>query len=1043
MSACRFCGQDNPPGTRFCTNPACRMYQWDANGEPPPTAEPARPSPMAEPSADPDADVRPAIRMIAGARRQAPPPPPEGGTPPPAAEPREPPRPRTATKTRAGRVAVALSLGASELAVDPGNVVATEMLVKNTGTLVDQFALTVEGPAGAWAAVDPPALNLYPDQDAATAILSFTPPRAYETPAGPAMFVVRATSREDPDVHETAAGVLVVGPYLEVDTMLVPQTSRGKRGAEHQINVRNRGNAPIQAALAARDPDDELAFGLDPTLVSIPPGEVAVSRVSVSPRKRLWMGAPRLRSFVVDGDVGHGTAIRADGRHEQQAVIPAWVVKWAPIILIPLIGLLVYLLTTARIPAVTGLAQQEADELLTGAGFDPSYQFVQSTEVGPGLVVSTEPPRGGRERKGTEVAVAVSAGPNPAQVPPLRRLDANVARAQLLSAGLDARIQREENSRVAPGQVFASEPAPGSIVPPGYQVLLRVAPGGSDPDNRGIVDFGPVDRSTGFPSWYQDSRREAMRLEPCLDAASLCSTSKEAFVGTPPDGTAYYYRAQSAPITSPLNNGQISFETAVVAAFGATGEAPCDPGACAERTYSLIRIAADAGTLTPGEDYVFTHPYGTTTITANPSGGITPEHGREEVGCLPDPPQECRWEVVQEGRVGPFLVWDADAPAGFIGDGATPHKVTGSPLDTNLVRVEGPGFGDGVGTDQFVVMGKLSAASTPPPGQSGVRPDPPTLTVPAQRAGVTSPPQVLTLTNHGDSNLSIGELQIAGVNNNDWALTAQNCTGRTIPGGGSCQVRISVQPATGGPTNGELTVLSNAFGAPHKIPLSGAGQAPTAEAEPAQLDLGSSPAGTAAPPKAVVVSNKGDAPLRVATVEVTGPATRDFQIAANQCTAPVPPGSSCSIRVGFTPTTGGQRSATLSLTTDAPVGGTVTGVSLSGTGQAASAQISPESVEIPAYGKATVTLTSKGTAPLRVTAVALEGPNAASFQIAGSCAAGATLAPQGSCQAEVSFPFVDLGAVVSCPRATLTIRTDDPGAPAHQADITGRTGLLC
>jgi hypothetical protein len=66
-------------------------------------------------------------------------------------------------------------------------------------------------------------------------------------------------------------------------------------------------------------------------------------------------------------------------------------------------------------------------------------------------------------------------------------------------------------------------------------------------------------------------------------------------------------------------------------------------------------------------------------------------------------------------------------PAGFVGDAATDHKVTGSPLNTNFVRIEGPNvnpsstsdacptvdgpIADCVQTDLFVVAGKL--AGTP------------------------------------------------------------------------------------------------------------------------------------------------------------------------------------------------------------------------------------------------------------------------------------------------------------------------------------------
>ena len=63
-------------------------------------------------------------------------------------------------------------------------------------------------------------------------------------------------------------------------------------------------------------------------------------------------------------------------------------------------------------------------------------------------------------------------------------------------------------------------------------------------------------------------------------------------------------------------------------------------------------------------------------------------------------------------------------PKGYVGDASTAHKVTGSPLGTNFVRVQGPDINpsstkdacptvdgliaDCVQTDLFVVAGKLA-----------------------------------------------------------------------------------------------------------------------------------------------------------------------------------------------------------------------------------------------------------------------------------------------------------------------------------------------
>src|SRR5262249_57656500 len=89
----------------------------------------------------------------------------------------------------------------------------------------------------------------------------------------------------------------------------------------------------------------------------------------------------------------------------------------------------------------------------------------------------------------------------------------------------------------------------------------------------------------------------------------------------------------------------------------------------------------------------------------------------------PVPPPACDFGLVLPStNVGPFLKWDATAPAppaGFIGDGQTPHKITGSPFGNNLARLDGPNAGgrnrNTIQTDLFTVIRRASPAAGPPP----------------------------------------------------------------------------------------------------------------------------------------------------------------------------------------------------------------------------------------------------------------------------------------------------------------------------------------
>src|SRR5260370_26350388 len=76
---------------------------------------------------------------------------------------------RLATKGSAGR---------------PGGEAVSEVRVRNSGTVVDQFTLEVLGDASAWAIVEPAVIPLFPGAEA-VARIRFKPPQSSSVPARP------------------------------------------------------------------------------------------------------------------------------------------------------------------------------------------------------------------------------------------------------------------------------------------------------------------------------------------------------------------------------------------------------------------------------------------------------------------------------------------------------------------------------------------------------------------------------------------------------------------------------------------------------------------------------------------------------------------------------------------------------------------------------------------------------------------------------------------------------------------------------------------
>jgi hypothetical protein len=105
---------------------------------------------------------------------------------------------------------------------------------------------------------------------------------------------------------------------------------------------------------------------------------------------------------------------------------------------------------------------------------------------------------------------------------------------------------------------------------------------------------------------------------------------------------------------------------------------------------------------------------------------------------------------------------------------------------------------------------------------------------------------------------------------------------------------------------------------------------PVATFSPASLSFGDQTPGANSSPQAATLTNSGRLPLTITSIGITVANRGDFG-QTNNCPASLSPQSSCSIKVTFTPTAGGNRSAAVSVTDNAP--GSPQTVALSGTGE--------------------------------------------------------------------------------------------------------------
>lgn len=244
-----------------------------------------------------------------------------------------------------------------------------------------------------------------------------------------------------------------------------------------------------------------------------------------------------------------------------------------------------------------------------------------------------------------------------------------------------------------------------------------------DPGLAGLAAVGPVSGSHGFPVWYED--RTGTRVGLCLDGTDpLCGflpgdipdpDLPVSFPGNFPEEAFYMLAGAGLDMD---NGGAATLTLGLEAAF-ANAVAPGE-----QMVFGRVRVkVTDAQ---PDAYYVVFHPYGTDVVQAEPDGRL---FVTEDIGITPGD-----FSGALSSRIGPFLSWGADAPAGYLGDPNLEHTVVGSPVTDangapqNYFKVVGPLAddpgataeslvnADGPSTDLFGLQGKLATDA----GVSGV-----------------------------------------------------------------------------------------------------------------------------------------------------------------------------------------------------------------------------------------------------------------------------------------------------------------------------------
>ncbi len=296
---------------------------------------------------------------------------------------------------------------------------------------------------------------------------------------------------------------------------------------------------------------------------------------------------------------------------------------------------------------------------------------------------------------------------------------------------------------------------------------------------------------------------------------------------------------------------------------------------------------------------------------------------------------------------------------------------------------------------------------------------PTSLTFGSQNVGTKSSPQAVTLTNVGNSALSITKISIAGTGATNF-LQTNNC-GTNLKAGATCTITVVFEPKAGGVFSPSLKVAYTGVGSPQQVALNGTGVAPPrVTLQPARLKFATQLVGTTSSTQNATLTNTGTQTVTISNITITG----DFS-ETNNCPASLGVGGACEIQAVFQPKAAGNAYGKVTVTDSAT--GSPHYVYLSGVGTVIT--LSPVGVNFGDQKVGTksavvpITLTNTGASKITITAISIAGTDAGDFAQTNNC--GSSLAGNSSCTIQVTFKPTATGAR----SASVSVADNGGGSP--------------
>jgi hypothetical protein len=297
--------------------------------------------------------------------------------------------------------------------------------------------------------------------------------------------------------------------------------------------------------------------------------------------------------------------------------------------------------------------------------------------------------------------------------------------------------------------------------------------------------------------------------------------------------------------------------------------------------------------------------------------------------------------------------------------------------------------------------------------------------------------KAITISNAGCQDLAVTGTSLVGANANQYTI-ASGGGAFTVARGETHIIIVRFAPTSEGTKTAGLRIASNdPDQGVFNVPLAGRGCGdPDIAVDPLTWDYERIDVGSFGD-KTFEISNLGCQTLQVTATNLTGTHANQFTIISGGAPFSVVQGGTYNLVVRFSPTAGGEKTATLQLISDDPDEGTVN-VSLTGEGC-----VTPDIALNPLFwnygvisvgssSEKTIVVSNTGCQDLQITATTIMGTNATEFSIV-SGGGFITIASGNAHNVVVRFAPNSGGAK----EATLRIISNDPDEGAKEVPLTG------